>query len=179
MCSMKIKTLVFASAFLFMTTSQNGVYAENRSDDNAGIHKEAEVLRNKEGDIIGIDVTDEPDMTDYDTVDFDMLIEHPLWKEYEKFDLAYDKEKKQIFFAGMLVDSIADQYSDETILYYDRDEFFRNMLNDKNSEDLESLEESDESETVAEDNEEMQEVALVAQRDQEYKLQYFTFIRNN
>ena len=71
MCSMKIKTLVFASAFLFMTTSQNGVYAENRSDDNAGIYKEAEVLRNKEGDIIGIDVTDEPDMTDYDTVDFD------------------------------------------------------------------------------------------------------------
>ena len=79
----------------------------------------------------------------------------------------------------MLVDSIADQYSDETILYYDRDEFFRNMLNDKNSEDLESLEEFDENEIVTEDNEGVQEVSLVAQRDQEYKLQYFTFIRNN
>ena len=77
------------------------------------------------------------------------------------------------------MDSIADQYSDKTILYYDRDEFFRNMLNDKNSEDLESLEEFDENETVTEDNEGVQEVSLVAQRDQEYKLQYFTFIRNN
>lgn len=172
-----LRRVICGVLILSIVLTGTAAYADNTqiSDYN----KEIGVIRNKNGDVIGVDVTDEPDMTNYDTVDFDMLIRHPLWKEYEKLDFTYNKEKKQIYFSGMPVQSIADQYTEENMLYYDRDEFFRNILDDVDSNKLELFGEYDESETEPEDNEEVQWISLVAQRDQEYKLQYFTFIRNN
>lgn len=141
----------------FVLSAYMGVEASDFVDLEQMIqtHSEDELIRNEDGKVIGIDVTNDKVEDDTEIVDFQTLIHLPQWKEYEKFDVTYDEEKQKIFFKDMCVNSLLDEY-----LCYDR---WEKVLNQEAEEyDLPDLSYG---------------ITLIAERDENGVLQYFSFFK--
>lgn len=111
---------------------------------------EDKIIRNEKGEIVGIDVTDVPAEVEYTIINFKQLIESKQFKEYEKLGLTYDEDEKKLYFAGMQVQSLEDEYKMGSALQYF-------------------------SEAWSETSSNM--IDLIAVRDEDYHLKYFKFYR--
>lgn len=112
---------------------------------------EENLIRNREGKIVGIDGTDEPVSPQYQDVDYEQLISSDQFKEYEELGLTRDDETKTLYFYGMEVQYLSDEYEEGNALQY---------LTEKWGEDSEYL-----------------RVDLFTVRDENYHLLYFKFYR--
>lgn len=156
---MKIKRLlnIGISAALVLSAHM-GVAASNfiNLEQMIQTHSEDELIRNEDGQVIGVDITNDEEEDSTEIVDFQTLIHLPQWKEYEKFDVTCDEEKQKVFFKDMCVTSLSDNYSLDKILLYDSWE----SLIDQETEEYDFSE----------------GIALIAERDEKGVLQYFTFL---
>ena len=113
---------------------------------------EERLIRNEEGRIVGIDVTYEDTVDEYnEVIDFEQLMTMPQFKEYEKLGLSYDESSKKAYFSGMEVYYLYDKYEKHSFL-----QCWPKI--DEGKADTEGI-------------------SLTAVRDEEYKLQYFMFTR--
>ncbi len=83
---------------------------------------EETLVRNEDGRIVGVDVTDVPlDDTTYESYDLDQLLASEQFREYEKLGLTYNEDERELYFAGMVVVFLGDNYKKGTILDYTTD----------------------------------------------------------
>lgn len=156
-CILAVSMTVLASPVL----AEAGKYDASLSD-----RPESELIRSETGDIIGVDITNDKTDDIYESVSFGELIKSSQWKEYEKFNITCDEEKKLVWFAGMPVSSISDEYADGKGLFYQED-LFDTLAFDASEEEADALIEIDEK-----------KVSIIAVRNADYELQYFEFFRN-
>lgn len=112
---------------------------------------EEKMIRNREGKIVGIDGTDEPVSPQYQDVDYEQLISSDQFREYEELGLTRDDETKTLYFYGMEVQYLSDEYEEGNALQY---------LTEKWGEDSECL-----------------RVDLFTVRDEDNQLLYFKFYK--
>lgn len=112
---------------------------------------EEKIIRNEDGRIIAVDITDAPVETEYRNVDLTGLMEMEQFQEYESFGLTCDEKEGKLYFAGMEVQMLEDPYEESVTLQYIPEKWY------------EASEE--------------QQVYLTAVRNADYELQYFEFIR--
>lgn len=149
LCMAALGTAVYALA----ADKASGEPAEENlleGQEEAGLPEE-KIFRNEKGDMIGIDVTDEPVGMEYRSIDFKALLGTEQFKEYEKLGLDYDKDAEKLYFAGMEVRMLEDNYEDGVALQYipeNWDEAYKDS-----------------------------QVILTAVRDREYRLKYFEVAR--
>lgn len=79
---------------------------------------EEKMIRNREGKIVGIDGTDEPVSPQYQDVDYEQLISSDQFREYEELGLTRDDETKTLYFYGMEVQYLSDEYEEGNALQY-------------------------------------------------------------
>lgn len=112
-----------------------------------------ELIKNEEGDIVGVDVTEVPVdevAFDYEFISFQELINSDLFEEYEKLGMTCDKESEKLYFYGMEIVSLTDSNRDGNVVQYD-------------AEELEGAENA---------------AAVYVARDETYQLEYFILNRN-
>ena len=115
-------------------------------------YPEEKLIRNEDGKVVGVDVTEEEAGIEYTSLDLQQLMESDQFNEYEKLGLTYDVEHQELLFAEMKVVELEDEYSPHAALQYL----------------------SEYGWTVDDDR---QKIAIVAVRDEEYHLQYFEFTK--
>lgn len=79
---------------------------------------EQKLIRDREGKIVGIDATDEPVSVQYQDVDYEQLISSEQFRGYEELGLTCDDETKTVYFYGMEVLSLSDEYEEGNALQY-------------------------------------------------------------
>ena len=131
---------------------------------------EEKLIRNEDGNVVGVDVSDIPFDTTYENYTLEQLLSTKQFKEYEKLGLTYDegKDSKELYFAGMVVMDLVDEYKKGTILQYvsdaeddlSPDPDFPGYVKEKWSEPEYS---------------DKKLVSVTAVRDEEYRLLYFEF----
>lgn len=111
---------------------------------------EDKIIRNEQGEIVGIDATDLPVAVQYQEIDFEQLVKSEQFREYESLGFTYDEEEERIYFAGMIVQSLEDEYEKGNALQYISEDW---SLTDSNLIDVSAV------------------------RDEDYQLKYFRFYR--
>lgn len=79
---------------------------------------EEKLVKDSAGRIVGIDATDEPVSVQYQDVDYEQLISSEQFREYEELGLTCDDETKTVYFYGMEVQSLSDEYQEGNALQY-------------------------------------------------------------
>lgn len=79
---------------------------------------EEKLIRNRAGKIVGIDATDEPVSVQYQDVDYEQLISSEQFREYEELGLTCDDKTKMLYFYGMEVQSLSDEYEEGDAIQY-------------------------------------------------------------
>ncbi len=83
---------------------------------------EETLVRDEDGRIVGVDVTNVPlDDTTYESYDFNRLLASEQFREYEKLGLTYNEDDRELYFAGMVVVFLGDNYEKGAILDYTTD----------------------------------------------------------
>ena len=111
------------------TETGSMVGAEKEAETGNTVGKEMEfklseetLVRNEDGRIVGVDVTDVPlDDTTYESYDLDQLLASEQFREYEKLGLSYNEDERELYFAGMVVVFLGDNYEKGAILDYTTD----------------------------------------------------------
>ena len=131
---------------------------------------EEKLIRNEDGNVVGVDVSDIPFDTTYENYTLEQLLSTKQFKEYEKLGLTYDegKDSKELYFAGMVVMDLVDEYKKGTILQYISDAE-DDLIPDP---DYPGYVKEKWSEPEYSDK---KLVSVTAVRDEEYRLLYFEF----
>ena len=131
---------------------------------------EEKLIRNEDGNVVGVDVSDIPFDTTYENYTLEQLLSTKQFKEYEKLGLTYDegKDSKELYFAGMVVMDLVDEYKKGTILQYVSDAE-DDLIPDP---DYPGYVKEKWSEPEYSDK---KLVSVTAVRDEEYRLLYFEF----
>ena len=131
---------------------------------------EERLIRNEDGNVVGVDVSDIPFDTTYENYTLEQLLSTKQFKEYEKLGLTYDegKDSKELYFAGMVVMDLVDEYKKGTILQYISD-VEDDLIPDP---DYPGYVKEKWSEPEYSDK---KLVSVTAVRDEEYRLLYFEF----
>ena len=131
---------------------------------------EERLIRNEAGNVVGVDVSDIPFDTTYENYTLEQLLSTKQFKEYEKLGLTYDegKDSKELYFAGMVVMDLVDEYKKGTILQYVSDAE-DDLIPDP---DYPGYVKEKWSEPEYSDK---KLVNVTAVRDEEYRLLYFEF----
>ena len=131
---------------------------------------EERLIRNEAGNVVGVDVSDIPFDTTYENYTLEQLLSTKQFKEYEKLGLTYDegKDSKELYFAGMVVMDLVDEYKKGTILQYISDAE-DDLIPDP---DYPGYVKEKWSEPEYSDK---KLVNVTAVRDEEYRLLYFEF----
>ena len=131
---------------------------------------EEKLIRNEDGNVVGVDVSDIPFDTTYENYTLEQLLSTKQFKEYEKLGLTYDegKDSKELYFAGMVVMDLVDEYKKGTILQYISDAE-DDLIPDP---DYPGYVKEKWSEPEYSDK---KLVNVTAVRDEEYRLLYFEF----
>ena len=131
---------------------------------------EERLIRNEDGNVVGVDVSDIPFDTTYENYTLEQLLSTKQFKEYEKLGLTYDegKDSKELYFAGMVVMDLVDEYKKGTILQYISDAE-DDLIPDP---DYPGYVKEKWSEPEYSDK---KLVSVTAVRDEEYRLLYFEF----
>ena len=131
---------------------------------------EERLIRNEDGNVVGVDVSDIPFDTTYENYTLEQLLSTKQFKEYEKLGLTYDegKDSKELYFAGMVVMDLVDEYKKGTILQYVSDAE-DDLIPDP---DYPGYVKEKWSEPEYSDK---KLVSVTAVRDEEYRLLYFEF----
>lgn len=131
---------------------------------------EEKLIRNEDGNVVGVDVSDIPFDTTYENYTLEQLLSTKQFKEYEKLGLTYDegKNSKELYFAGMVVMDLVDEYKKGTILQYVSDAE-DDLIPDP---DYPGYVKEKWSEPEYSDK---KLVSVTAVRDEEYRLLYFEF----
>lgn len=115
---------------------------------------EEKLIRNKEGRVVGIDITEELPEVKFTSYTLEQLLQTEQFKEYEALGLTYDADSCKLFFAGMEVIDLQDEYKEGAALQY--------LSYDGWGDG------SDES-----------QISVTTVRDEEYHLLYFEFIKQD
>ena len=131
---------------------------------------EEKLIRNEDGNVVGVDVSDIPFDTTYENYTLEQLLSTKQFKEYEELGLTYDegKDSKELYFAGMVVMDLVDEYKKGTILQYVSDAE-DDLIPDP---DYPGYVKEKWSEPEYSDK---KLVSVTAVRDEEYRLLYFEF----
>ena len=131
---------------------------------------EEKLIRNEDGNVVGVDVSDIPFDTTYENYTLEQLLSTKQFKEYEELGLTYDegKDSKELYFAGMVVMDLVDEYKKGTILQYISDAE-DDLIPDP---DYPGYVKEKWSEPEYSDK---KLVSVTAVRDEEYRLLYFEF----
>ena len=132
---------------------------------------EEKLIRNEDGNVVGVDVSDIPFDTTYENYTLEQLLSTKQFKEYEKLGLTYDegKDSKELYFAGMVVMDLVDEYKKGTILQ-DISDAEDDLIPDP---DYPGYVKEKWSEPEYSDK---KLVSVTAVRDEEYHLLYFEFV---
>ncbi|MDO4339100.1 MAG: hypothetical protein Q4C91_13620 [Eubacteriales bacterium] len=111
---------------------------------------EDKLIRDKEGKIVGVDVTERVPDVKYSNYNIQQLMDMEQFKEYEQLGLTYDKDNNTLLFAEMEVVNLEDEYKNGIALQYL-------------------------SEQAASPKSGLKRISVTAIRDDEFHLQYFEF----
>lgn len=155
------KKYAAAAAILGITVFGAGLSVMAKEPENGDLYTEDsytkdsytedKIIKNKEGRIVGVDVTDLPPEVEYEWIDFEQLLELDQFAEYEKLGLTCDRDKKKLYFAGMEVEYLEDNYEDGTAIQY---------FSENGQESYDNT-----------------QINVTAVRDDDYHLMYFEFFR--
>lgn len=106
---------VMGTSLAVMASDANTAKAEPEQEFQV---PEEKLIRNREGKIVGIDGTDEPVSPQYQDVDYEQLISSDQFREYEELGLTRDDETKTLYFYGMEVQYLSDEYEEGNALQY-------------------------------------------------------------
>lgn len=157
--SMKHKQAVIGmlcGTLLFGMTAGTAAAESSTKDSLLEGLPESSLVRNENGDVTGVDRTYEQyeeDEVKFENVTIQELLESSPFEEYEELGLSYDSEDGKLYYAGMEVWALDDEYRKNTILSY-TDEILPLMT-----------------------EEEKETISLSAVRDEDYNLLYFDFLR--
>lgn len=127
---------------------------------------EETLVRNEDGRIVGVDVTNVPlDDTTYESYDLDQLLASEQFREYEKLGLTYNEDERELYFAGMVVVFLGDNYKKGTILDYTTD----------SEDDYIPYGEFVSEKWFEPEYDDKKLISVDAVRDEEYHLLYFEF----
>ena len=162
-------------AAITVTAGAVGTEMEARPGSVAGTEMEfnlpeEKLVRNEEGRIVGVDVSDMP-VAAYENYTLKELLDSEQFKEYEKLGLTYDgkKDSQELYFAGMVVMYLKDEYEEGTVL-----EYLSDMEDDE-------IPDPDRPGYVKEkwfepEYRDKKLIDVTAVRDEEYHLLYFEFV---
>lgn len=112
---------------------------------------EDKVIRDEDGKIVGIDVTDEPVSVYYQDLEYEQFVTSEQFREYERLGLIREDETKTLYFHGMEVDSLEDEYKEGNALQYLSPDWGGDGSHPR--------------------------ISLIAVRDEDYRLQYFKYYK--
>ena len=158
-CRQAVIGVILGMAVLGMPMAASADTENNSFFETPENLPESRLVRNAEGDIVGVDRTAEvvEDDTERREVDIEELQKCSQFAEYEKLGLTYSEEDGKLHFAGKKVWSVFDEYEENAILNFTDDELMPVMIDEVIDEEV---------------------ISIVAVRDENYHLLYFNFWRD-